>query len=252
MGTLQSFYETRYNKNELRRMRTTSSRTEDIPPYYLVPELDIMILLLKKLDWLNQAIKSDHCPIKRNKVYALKHIIIRYFIGVCKTATQPLWAYKIDHVEAGTPHPLLAIELWVGNKMFPFHIPVDEKLSRLLYNEIKDLEMGERTPNNTIEATREEILRVWDELLALLEDTNWCIYEHYPVVEWIKAMNKWYPQLALELSPSTNLKLTTMMTGGPMIQSRRKDLCKFMELRHYLQLKLMKLGESYNINKFFC
>lgn len=245
-----SIYEPKTNPNELRIAKRRSNRTpEDYPKYNMIPQSIVMVNMLGFLAKLNGAIKFQNCPIRKSPFYMIKSRIIDYFLTVVKAGQAPAdWSYRFNGLEEAPENPghlLAAIELIIDDAVFPFHTPVDYSLLSIMYDQIYKAPVGEFKSDPHMPMSEKSILDVWDALLQMIEYNNWFFLEQTIVPQWTAIIKNWYPHLKIGMAKGTNLKLATMIAGGPMIQMEGKDICKFYEFRDNFHNILCQHGHEY-------
>lgn len=245
-------FEPKAQPKDLRIMRRRAQRLpEEYPTYKMIPSSEVMSKILNSIAALNGAIKFPECPIRKQTFYQLKTRVIQYMLTLIKAGQVPAdWSYKFNGVETAPENPghyLAAIELFVGPEKFQFHTGIDNPLMCILFQQIYQAPIKDfyADAHHPLEVTR--TLDVWENLLMTFEDSNWFIYEQQIVHGWVDSINNYYPKLKFRLAPGVNVKLATMLAGGPMIQAKIKDnkysdVCKFNDLRDNFANWLEKIG----------
>lgn len=247
METLTVLYEPKAQPKDRGTMQRRSNRApEEYPKYNMIPDDDTMIDIFRKITSLNGAIKFPECPIRKNPFYQLKARMIIYCIILIKSGQRPNWSYEVNSVQVapGTDSAsyLAAIELTIAGRTFLFHTPIEIPLLNIIYDDLfhREVEEFSAEPHNAMGAPM--VLAIWEDLIRCLENHNWFIYEQTECHQWLNTMKNWYPHLKIKLAPGTNAKLATMLSGGPMIQIKGQDVCKFNEFRANFQAKLIETG----------
>lgn len=247
METLTTLYEPKAQPKDRGVMQRRSNRTpEEYPEYRMVPDDDTIKTILNQIAAINGAIKFPECPIRKNPFYQLKFRTIVYCITLIKAGIKPEWSYKVNGVQVapGVAEPafLAAIELNIAGKKYLFHSPIDDPLLYIIYDDLFHREVEEFTADPHKPMTVPMVLAMWEDLIRNFENHNWFIYEQTECHQWLNIMRNWYPHLKIKMAPKTNAKLSTMLKGGPMIQLKGRDVCKFNEFRYNFQAKLIETG----------
>lgn len=247
MKTLSTLYEPKAQPKDRAAMQRHSNRTpEEYPKYHMVPEDGTIKTILSQIAALNGAIKFPECPIRKNPFYQLKLRTILYCITLIKAGIKPEWSYKVNGVQiapgVAEPAYLAAIELDIAGWKYLFHSPIETPVLNTIYDDLFHREVEEFTaePHKPMKVTM--ALAMWEDLIRNFENNNWFIYEQAECHQWINTMKNWYPHLKIKLAPGTNAKLATMLKGGPMVQIKGRDVCKFNEFRDNFQAKLIETG----------
>ena len=249
---MERTFEPKAQAKDLRTMKNRAHRApEDYPKYNMIPQSDVMAEILKYLDKLNGSIKFQNNPIRKQAFYQLKSRIIQYFLTLIKSGQAPEdWSYVFNGLQdnPGAPTQVLAaLELHVDDTVALFHTVIDNQFMGILFDECYQAPINEFHADPHAPMELDEILETWTYLVATMEQWNWFIHERAEVHGWIDSINNYYPNLKFRLAPGTNVKLATMLAGGPMIQAKIKgdkysDVCKFNELRDNFANWLEKIG----------
>lgn len=246
-----TLFEPKAQPKDLRDMQRRSSRTPDeYPTYHMIPSTETMVEILRGIELLNHGIKFPEQPIRKQTFYNIKTRVIQYFLTLINAKQAPdTWAYRFNGVQVAPDNPghcLAAFELFVDGEVFQFHTPIDNPLMCIVYDKLYQAPINEfqADPHRPVDVT--EMIGVWEDLIATIEDNNWFIYEQHIVHGWVGVMKNWYPHLKIRMAPGTNAKLATMLKGGPMMQTNGSDWCKFNELRDNFSAKLEELGHKHD------
>lgn len=248
---METLFEPKVQPKELKVMERRAHRTPDeYSVYHMIPSSETMARIMNGIALLNHAIKFPDCPIRKTPFYQLKTRLIQYILTIIKAGQAPAdWSYKFNGVEVAPENPghfLVAVEIYIGDKQFQFHSPIDNPLMCILYDEcykapIQDFRAD---PHRPLDITK--TIEIWEDLLKDFEDANWFVYERQPVHGWVGVMSSWYPHLKIKMQKGTNCKVATMLKGGPMMQINGRDWCKFNELRDNFSAKLDELGHKHD------
>lgn len=251
-------YEPKAQPKDLRTFKRLSARTgSELPEYNMIPEKEVVVDILRHINYLNGAIKFPNCPVRKNTFYSMKTRMIAWFISICKKGVCPGFRYVVNSVEKSADwdsnphHCTVAIELWIDSMVFKFHTPIENFMLRTIFDEVYLAEIQEFKADEHAPAPVAHSIECWEELHKLLEDNNWFIYEQSEPHSWIDAVSHTYPHLKLRIRPSDNIKLATMLAGGPMIQLNGSDLCKLNHLRTNFSKVLENAGHKYDFSLNF-
>lgn len=248
-------YEPKAQPKDLRTFKRLSARTgNELPEYNMIPSKYVVLDILSNINYLNGAIKFPNCPVRKNTFYALKARMIAWFISVCKKGVCPGFSYVVNGVERSEDwmvnphHCTVALELRVDGKAFKFHTPIENFMLRTIFDEVYLAEIQEFKADEHAPAPVAHSIGCWEELHKLLEDNNWFIYEQTEPHAWLESISATYPHLKLRIRPSDNIKLATMLAGGPMIQLNGSDLCKLNYLREHFSEVLESVGHKHDFS----